>query len=33
LALAPAIGAEQAVQVIAAEHELMRDGANLSLAS
>jgi len=33
LALAPAIGAEQAVQAIAAEHEAMRDGANLSLAS
>jgi AcrR family transcriptional regulator len=27
LALAPAIGAEQAVQAIAAEHEAMRDGA------
>ena len=27
LALAPAIGAEQAVQAIVAEHELMRDGA------
>ncbi len=33
LALAPAIGAQQAVQAIAAEHEAMRDGAHLSLAS
>jgi AcrR family transcriptional regulator len=33
LALAPAIGAEQAVEAIAAEHELMRDDADLSLAS
>jgi AcrR family transcriptional regulator len=33
LALAPAIGAEQAVEAIAAEHETMRDSANLSLAS
>jgi AcrR family transcriptional regulator len=33
LALAPAIGPERAVRAIAAEHEAMRDGANLSLAS
>jgi hypothetical protein len=33
LALAPAIGGQQAVEAIVAEHEAMRDGANLSLAS
>jgi len=33
LALAPAIGAGQAVQVITTEHEAICDGANLSLAS
>jgi AcrR family transcriptional regulator len=33
LALAPAIGAEQAVEAIMAEHELMRDGSSRSLAA
>ena len=33
LALAPAIGAQQAVEAIAAEHEATRNGTNLSLAS
>ena len=33
LALAPAVGAEHAVDAIAAEHELMGDGASVSLVS